>query len=149
MVVVSGLAEGVDTAALTAAIEAGGRVIAVIGTPLAKAYPAQNARLQMEIAERHLLISPFAPDSRTYQSNFPDRNKVMAAISDATAIIEAGNTSGTLHQAAECRWLHRWLFIAKNMIDDPALTWPARFQSYERTRVLTETSEIEDVLRSA
>src|SRR5207247_10097113 len=100
IVVVSGLARGVDTEALSAAIAAGGRVIAVIGTPIDKAYPAENKRLQEQIYSEHLLISQFPPGRRVYQSNFPERNKLMAAISDATVIIEAGETSGTLHQAA-------------------------------------------------
>src|SRR5436190_16819987 len=58
--VVSGLAKGVDTAALQSAIEAGGNAIAVIGTPLSKAYPAENYELQETIWQRHLLMSPFA-----------------------------------------------------------------------------------------
>src|SRR5688572_23481648 len=119
VVVVSGLARGVDTEALTAAIEAGGRVIAVIGTPIDKAYPAENRRLHERIYREHLLISQFEPGKRVFQSNFPERNKLMAAISDATAIVEAGDTSGTLHQAAECVRLRRWLFIARSVAEDP------------------------------
>jgi DNA processing protein len=146
VLVVSGLARGVDTEALTAAIEAGGRVAAVIGTPLDRAYPAENARLQEEIAQHHLLISQFAPGSRTYLGHFPERNRLMAAVTDATAIIEAGDTSGTLHQAAECVRLGRWLFIAKNVMDDPALKWPANFRHYPNVRTLTDTREVLDVL---
>ena len=61
---VSGLAKGVDTAALTSAISYGGRVVAVIGTPLDKAYPAENAALQQQIYEQHLLMSPFRQEKR-------------------------------------------------------------------------------------
>src|SRR5262245_23959093 len=86
VVIVSGLAKGVDTCALTSAIENGGRVIAVIGTPLDKAYPAENKNLQERIYCEHLLISQFKPDTRVFPSNFPERNKLMAAISDATVI---------------------------------------------------------------
>jgi DNA processing protein len=60
VVVMSGLARGTDTAAHYGAIEGGGSTIAVIGTPLQKASPAENADLQTTIAERHLLISPFS-----------------------------------------------------------------------------------------
>lgn len=147
LIVVSGLAKGVDTEALTAAMNAGGSVIAVIGTPIDQAYPIQNAPLQELIAREHLLISPFKAGTRTLPGHFPERNRLMAAISDASVIIEAGDTSGTLHQAAECVRLGRWLFIAKNLMDDPSLKWPADFKHYSNLRTLTSTSDILGVLR--
>ncbi|GBQ91530.1 putative DNA processing protein DprA [Acetobacter nitrogenifigens DSM 23921 = NBRC 105050] len=140
--VVSGLARGVDTAALTGAIKHKGRVAAVIGTPLAKAYPAENACLQEHIWQDHLLLSPFAEGEAVYRSNFPKRNRVMAAISDATVIVEASDTSGTLHQAAECQRLGRWLFIMKSVVDDPRLTWPSKFLGHEKTHILENTHDI-------
>lgn len=146
VVVVSGLARGVDTEALRAAIDAGGKVIAAIGTPIDKAYPAENKRLQETIYREHLLISQFESGRRVFQSNFPERNKLMAAISDATAIIEAGETSGTLHQAAECVRLRRWLFIARTVMDDIGLTWPTRFRNEPTVRTLTNTADILYVL---
>lgn len=141
--VVSGLAEGVDTEALNAAIAAGGRVAAVIGTPINKAYPAKNAALQEQIYRDHLLISQFPVGARTFKSNFPERNRLMAAVSDATVVIEASDSSGTLHQSAECQRLGRWLFIAKSVVDNPALAWPERFLPYEKCVVL---ERVEDVL---
>ena len=144
--VVSGLAKGVDTEALSAAIEAGGRVAAVIGTPIDAAYPAENKRLQETIYRHHLLISQFVPGRRVFPSNFPERNRMMATLTDASVIIEASDTSGTLHQAAECVRLGRWLFIAKSVAEDPALSWPARFLKEERVRVLTKTEDLLAVL---
>lgn len=141
--VVSGLAEGVDTEALNAAIAAGGRVAAVIGTPINKAYPAKNAPLQEIIYRDHLLISQFPAGARTFKSNFPERNRLMAAVSDATVVIEASDSSGTLHQSAECQRLGRWLFIAKSVVENPRLSWPARFLPYEKCVVL---ERVEDVL---
>jgi DNA processing protein len=150
VVVVSGLAEGIDTAAHTAAMAAGGRTIAVIGTPLSKAYPAANAKLQERIWAEHLLISPFAAGSKVYPSNFPMRNRVMAALTDATVIVEASNTSGALHQAAECARLGRWLFIAKNQTERSDLEWPTAFLRGSapggRVRVLESTSDVLAVL---
>src|ERR1700681_767430 len=148
IVVVSGLAKGVDTEALTAAIEAGGSVIAVIGTPLDQAYPIENASLQELIARNHLIVSQFEPGSRTFPGHFPERNRLMATVSDATAIVEAGDASGTLHQAAECVSLGRWLFIARSVMDDPSLEWPAKFRDCARVRTLSETSDILDVLHA-
>ncbi|MGX9980288.1 DNA-processing protein DprA [Methylobacterium fujisawaense] len=142
VVVVSGLAKGVDTAALSSTLDVGGHAAAVIGTPLQKAYPVENARLQMEIAEQHLLLSPFAEGEAVFRGNFPKRNKVMALLSDATVIVEASDTSGTLHQAAECIKQGRWLFILKSVLDDDKLQWPKRFIKAERTVVLTGTDDI-------
>lgn len=146
VLVMSGLAKGIDTAALSSAIKHGGRTAAVIGTPLDKAYPAENAELQNTIWREHLLMSPFAVGNQVYRSNFPARNRVMAALSDVTVIIEASDTSGTLHQASECQRLGRWLFIAKAVADDPSLQWPARFIGQPKARVLTSTDELLDCI---
>jgi len=143
VVIVSGLAIGVDTVALRTAISTGGSVIAVIGTPLDRAYPAENRALQEEIYREHLLISQFRTKERVYPSNFPKRNRLMAALSDATAVVEASDTSGTLHQAAECSKLGRLLFISKQVADDPTLSWPSKFRKYCTTLVFNEAKEIE------
>jgi DNA processing protein len=142
VVIVSGLAKGVDTEALTSAIQSGGRVVAVIGTPVDVAYPAENKRLQEQIYREHLLVSQFPAGERVFRNNFPERNKLMAAVSDATAIIEAGDTSGTLHQAAECVRLGRWLFIAKSVVDDVSLQWPKRFLGQPKVTSFSSTEEI-------
>jgi len=142
VVVMSGLARGVDTAALEAAAAAGGHVAAVIGTPVDKAYPAENAGLQEIIYRDHLLVSPFAIGTQTFRGNFPRRNRVMAALSDATVIVEASDTSGTLHQAAECHRLGRWLFIMKSVVDDKSLSWPTSFLRGEKTMVLESTVQL-------
>lgn len=147
VVVVSGLAMGVDTEALQAAIQAGGRVIGVIGTPLDQATPAANGPLQETIYRDHLLVSQFPMGTAVFPSNFPKRNRTMAAISDATAIIEASDTSGTLHQATECLRLGRQLFIARSVTEDPTLTWPRSFLGNPLTRVLGTVDDLLGVLK--
>lgn len=147
IVVVSGLAKGVDTAAHYGAIQNAGRTISVIGTPLTKAYPAENKSLQEEIYTNHLLLSPFAPGDAVFRSNFPKRNRVMALISDATVIVEASDTSGSLHQAAECVRSDRWLFIMKTVADDPTLSWPKKFIGQPKVAVLTGTQDVLDRLK--
>lgn len=144
--VVSGLAKGIDAAAHTAAIEAGGATVAVIGTPLERAYPAENAALQERIYTDHLLVSQFAPGTKTFPSMFPQRNKLMAALTDATVVIEAGASSGTVHQAAECGRLGRWLFMAKSLVDNTDVEWTDGFVDQPYARVLTKTSDILDVI---
>ena len=66
----------------------------------------------------------------------------MATISDATVVMEASDTSGTLHQAAECTRLGRWLFIAKSVADDPSLKWPKDFLRYSTCAVFESVSDI-------
>lgn len=143
VVVTSGLAKGIDAAAHTGALGENGKTVGVIGTPLERAYPIENAELQETIYRDHLLLSQFAPGSRTFPSDFPKRNRLMAAVTDASVIVEASDTSGTLHQATECIRLGRWLFIMKSVVDSPLLDWPQKFLKEERVAVL---STIEDVL---
>ncbi|MBB5132393.1 DNA processing protein [Thermocatellispora tengchongensis] len=97
--VVSGLAKGIDTAAHCAALEAGGRTVAVIGTGINKFYPAQNRALQERIARDGLLISQFWPDTPPNQRNFPMRNAVMSGYAAATVVVEAPWKSGARIQA--------------------------------------------------
>lgn len=146
VLVTSGLAKGVDTAAHLGALEVGGSTMAVIGTSLDKVYPAENAELQGEIWSQHLLVSQFRPGTRTYPSDFPKRNRLMAALTDASIIVEASDTSGTLHQAKECVRLNRWLFIMRSVVEDERLTWPARFLREERVRVLTAPQDVLSVI---
>lgn len=139
--VVSGLAEGIDTAAHGAAVEAGGQTIAVIGTPLNHVYPKSNAALQERIAREFLLISQVPVeryDAQSYKTNrffFPERNKTMAALTEATVIVEAGETSGTLVQAREALRQGRKLFIMNSCFERGDLTWPARFEKEGAIRV--------------
>ncbi|MCY1057508.1 DNA-processing protein DprA [Nannocystis sp. SCPEA4] len=126
-VVVSGLAEGIDAAAHQGAIAARGRTIAVIGTPLERCYPAKHAALQELIYRDHLLVSQFAPGAKIGASNFPARNRTMAMLSHASVIVEAGDSSGSLSQAAEIQRLGRPLFIMRSVVENSRLSWPAAF----------------------
>jgi len=139
--VVSGLAEGIDTVAHTATLEARGRTIAVMGTPIGHVYPKQNAELQDVIARNHLLISQVPIeryDSQDYHDNrlfFPERNKTMAALTEATVIVEAGETSGTLVQAREALKQRRKLFILNSCFERTDLKWPKKFERNGAIRV--------------
>ena len=139
--VFSGLASGIDTVAHTRALECGGRTVAVIGTPITATYPRENAELQEQIAHDHLVISqvPILRYARqTFRGNrlfFPERNATMSALTDATVIVEAGETSGTLIQARAALHQGRKLFILDSCFLNPALTWPARFAEKGAIRV--------------
>lgn len=152
--IVSGLAKGVDTQAHRAAIDAGGSTIAVIGTSIASVYPQENAELQDEIAKNHLLLSQ-VPVLRYNQQGpsgnrffFPERNITMSAMTCATVIVEAGETSGTLIQARAALKQGRKLFILESCFNNPALTWPSRFEQQGAIRV-REYKDIQNVLGSS
>lgn len=148
-VVVSGLAKGIDTAAHTAAIHAGGKTIGVIGTPITEAYPRENAELQEYIAQNYLLLSQVpiiryaAQADQNPVSNrffFPERNATMSALTQATVIVEAGETSGSLTQARAAIHQGRKLFILDSCFNK-GLKWPARLQELGAIRV----SEYDDI----
>lgn len=139
VVVVSGLAEGIDAAAHNAAIEHGGHTIGVVGTPLDKTYPKANASLQHRMMHEQLVISQFPVGYRTQPGCFPMRNRTMALISDATVIIEAQDKSGSLSQGWEALRLGRPLFITQSNLDNPSLTWPETMMAYG-TRVLSDST---------
>ncbi|HEX2544400.1 MAG TPA: DNA-processing protein DprA [Ramlibacter sp.] len=149
--IVSGLATGVDTAAHQTAIDLGGRTIGVIGTPLHESYPRENADLQRSIAREHLLISQIpvlryeAQDYRRNRMFFPERNVTMSALTQATVIVEAGETSGTLIQAKAALEQGRKLFILESNFNRPSLTWPARFERLGAIRV-RDYRDIQDAL---
>jgi DNA processing protein len=141
--IVSGLAAGVDTKAHETALEANGRTIAVIGTPLSFAYPRDNAGLQERIGNDFLVISQVPvqrwekQDHRWNRAFFPERNVTMSALTEATIIVEASETSGTLIQARAALKQGRKLFILDSNFDKAGITWPKKFEERGAIRVRT------------
>ncbi len=133
-VIVSGLAQGIDTTAHWTAIKQGRFTIGVIGTALNRYYPRENRELQDKISKDFLLISqvPFARYAKqTYRDNrffFPARNVIMSALTQATIIVEAGESSGTLIQAKAALQQGRKLIILENNFLNRSLTWPRKFE---------------------
>jgi DNA processing protein len=130
IIVVSGLARGIDTAAHIAAIEHNGSTIAVLGTPLDAFAPPSNARLQERIGADHLLVTQFATGQPVHRHNFVLRNRTMALISDASVIVEAGEGSGSLSQGWEALRLGRPLFLLRSVVERSTLKWPAEMLNY-------------------
>lgn len=97
VVVVSGLAYGVDSIAHRKALEVGGKTIAVLGSGMNNIYPAEHTSLAKEIAEKGLLISEYCPSMKATRYTFPQRNRIIAGLSDGVLITEAGLKSGTVH----------------------------------------------------
>jgi DNA processing protein len=115
--VISGLAAGIDTAAHTAALEAGARTVAVIGTGIDRVYPAQNADLQEEIAAKGLVISQFLPGSSPTKASFPMRNAVMSGYALATVVVEAAHRSGARMQARLALQHGRHVFLMRSLLE--------------------------------
>lgn len=129
-VVVSGLAQGIDTAAHNATIEAGGKTIAVIGTPVDRCYPKSNQALHRTIAHDHLLVSQFPIGYPVRPQNFAIRNRTMALLSDASVIVEASEKSGTEHQGWEAIRMRRLLLLPRKMVEESRFNWPREMCKY-------------------
>jgi DNA processing protein len=117
--VVSGLAMGIDAAAHAAALDAGGRTLAVVGTGLRHCYPPQNAEFARRIARDCALVSQFWPEAPPTRRTFPMRNAVMSGMTLGTVIVEATHTSGTRVQARLALAQGRPVFLYTTLLRQP------------------------------
>jgi DNA processing protein len=139
--VVSGLARGIDTAAHGAALDAGGRTIAVLGTGISRCYPAENRDLAEAVAAGGALVSQFWPSSPPSRYTFPRRNVVMSGISQGTVVIEATSTSGAKMQARLALEHGKKVFLVSSLVTSQP--WAA---NYVDARGAIEVSDVEDVI---
>ena len=120
VVVVSGLARGVDAAAHRGALDAGGVTVAVLGTGVDVVYPADNADLAAELLERGgALVSEFADGTPPRRGHFPRRNWTMAALSDLVVVVEAAGGSGALITAEAALALGKEVMAVPGSIFSP------------------------------
>jgi DNA processing protein len=140
IVVISGLAEGIDSAAHRGALDAGGRTVAVIGTGLRKCFPAQNKTLQQLIGEQHCVLSQFWPDGPPTRTSFPMRNAVMSGYAAATVVIEAAYKSGARMQARLALQHGRPVFLLSSLL---VHDWAREYAKRPGTTVV---SSVDDVL---
>ncbi|HEU4641246.1 MAG TPA: DNA-processing protein DprA [Gemmatimonadaceae bacterium] len=117
--VISGLARGIDGCAHRAALERGGRTVAVLGTGVDIAYPAAHRTLHAQIGRRGLLLSEELPGERANGGSFPKRNRIIAALAQATIVVEAPARSGALITAAHALELGRQVAAVPGPIDAP------------------------------
>lgn len=119
-VVVSGLARGVDSAALRGALRGGGAVTAVLGNGLDVIYPPENQYLYEDVAAAGALVSEYPPGTSPEAKHFPVRNRIMSGLCLATLVVEAPARSGALITAGTALEQGRDVFAVPGPIDAPA-----------------------------
>ncbi len=117
VVVISGMAEGIDTAAHRGALDGGGKTIAVWGTSLDIVYPQSNRSLAAEIRGKGAVYSEYLPETRPDKSTFPERNRIISGMSEGAVVVEAGVKSGALITAACAAEQGRELFAVPGAPD--------------------------------
>jgi DNA processing protein len=117
--VLSGMARGIDGAAHRGALGAGGRSGAVLGTGIDIAYPAAHRSLHAELCERGVVVTELPPGEKATGGSFPERNRIIAALSDLVIVIEAGEKSGALITASRALELGCVVAAVPGPIDSP------------------------------
>ena len=140
--VISGLARGIDTAAHRAALGAGSRTIAVLGTGITRCYPPENQELSEEIVSNGALVSQFWPTRSPGRDTFPRRNVVTSGLSQGTVVIEASSTSGAKMQARLALEHGKKVFLLRSLVESQK--WA---ETYVRERGAIRVENVEEVTR--
>jgi DNA processing protein len=121
LIIVSGLARGIDSAAHEAAISSGLPTIAILGCGINQTYPPENIRLRKKIIDAGgLILSDYPPDADPLPSFFVQRNRLIAGLSTATWIVQSGYRSGALNTAHRALRLGRRVFVTPSFPGDPS-----------------------------
>ncbi len=145
LTVISGLATGIDAAAHTAALDAGGRTVAFVGSGILKQYPRENSDLQGRIASQGLVFSQFYPHHPPTQETFPIRNASMSGYGLATIIIEAGEHSGTRIQARLAVGHGRPLILSSKVARETV--WGSKLVGVPNVYVASTISELKGCIQ--
>lgn len=123
--IVSGLALGIDTIAHTACLENFGKTIAVLGTNLNKVYPAENKNLLKDIILNDgLVISEYAYDNKGFKSQFVERDRIQAGLSNAVILVQSSLSGGSMHASKAILKYKRYLVVANQSVNDITFNYP-------------------------
>ena len=147
IVVISGGAYGIDTAAHKAAIVAGGRTISVLAGGVSCLYPLENRELFSEIAKAGLLISEVMPSVKTMPARFLIRNRLIAALSVATVVVEAEFVSGSIRTARDAAEIFRPVFAIPGQISSKLSDGCHRLIAERVADIATSLDEILEVIK--
>jgi DNA processing protein len=143
--VVSGMALGIDGEAHRGALQSGGNTVAVLGSGLRVPYPASHRTLFQEIGERGLLVSEFLPQESAQPHHFPKRNRIIAALSRAVVVVEAGRKSGALITVDHGLDLGKDIIAIPGSVENPQAVGSNGLLK-EGARILTDPSGILELL---
>ena len=143
--VLSGLARGIDTAAHEAALDTGGRTIAVLGSGIRRVYPRENIDLAERIAATGAVVSQFWPDTAPTSYTFPRRNVVTSGMGQGTVVIEASATSGAKMQARLAIEHGKQVFLLASLVTQR--DWARSYLKRPRVYEVNDVDDIISVLR--
>ena len=144
--VVSGLALGIDSIAHEATLEAGGHTIAVLGCGLDHVYPKRNAALKARIGQEGTLVSEYPPSTESRAFHFPQRNRIIAALSRGVVVIEGAARSGALITARYALDAGRDVYAVPGSIRNPAAVGPNELIRNGNAALITSADHIfEDI----
>ncbi len=144
--VVSGLALGIDSIAHEAALEAGGHTIAVLGCGLDYDYPKRNRSLKRRIAAEGTIVTEYRPDTQPQPYFFPQRNRIIAALSRGVVVIEGAKKSGALITARCALDAGRDVYAVPGSIRNPAAAGPNELIKTGNAALVTSVNDIfEDI----
>ena len=107
-IIVSGMALGIDSVAASAALKAGGKTIAVLGSGIDVIYPKEHKKLYRAIAEKGIVLTEYPPSTEPHRFNFPVRNRIISGLCAATVVIEGRENSGSLLTARPSSGIEVW-----------------------------------------
>jgi len=140
--VVSGLARGIDSAAHKAALEAGGRTVAILGSGLDRVYPQRNIGIAQKITERGALLTEYPPGVSALPQHFPRRNRVISGICKGVVVVEAAFKSGAMLTVSWALEQNREVFA----VPGSALSEKSKGTNWLIQQVAKLTTSVEDIL---
>lgn len=141
-VVISGLAQGVDSIAHRSCVDAGGRTVAFLGVPMDEYFPKTNKNFQDRLCAQHLVVSEYHCTYPYYSANFIYRNRLIAACSDALCVVQAKERSGSLATVNRAVEYEKPVFAVPGGIFTPAYSGSNKLLAEGTARVVTHGGQI-------